>query len=300
MAESVTITAFDGYPLAATRYSSSASACGHLIVAGATGVEQRFYRRFAEHAAARGFLTLTLDYRGIGRSRPASLRGFGMSYLDWGRLDLAAAVEEMKSEQLPLYMVGHSYGGHAFGMLPNHEHVSRFYTFGTGAGWHGWMPPLERLRVQLMWQVVMPPLTWWKGYLPWSMLGLGEDLPLGVYREWKRWCRHPGYLLDEPSMSYLVDLFARVRAPIAAANSRDDLWAQPRSRDAFMKAYRNATIERIDINPRDAAGSIGHMGYFREHARPLWDRALDWLAQDSGPGFQAPVWTDDGGALPQA
>ncbi|WNQ02454.1 hypothetical protein ROJ25_06300, partial [Pseudomonas aeruginosa] len=25
--------------------------------------------------------------------------------------------------------------------------------------------------------------------MAWSLLGMGDDLPLGVYRDWKRWCR---------------------------------------------------------------------------------------------------------------
>jgi predicted alpha/beta hydrolase len=84
-------------------------------------------------------------------------------------------------------MVGHSFGGHAFGVLPNHRKVAKFYTFGTGAGWHGWMPPSEQLKVHIMWKILGPLLVKWKGYLAWSKLGMGEDLPLGVFREWKNW-----------------------------------------------------------------------------------------------------------------
>jgi predicted alpha/beta hydrolase len=64
-----------------------------------------------------------------------------MAYLDWAHQDLTAAVDQMASDDVPLFMVGHSFGGHAFGLLPNHDRVARFYTFATGAGWHGWMPP---------------------------------------------------------------------------------------------------------------------------------------------------------------
>ncbi|XXF79701.1 alpha/beta fold hydrolase [Myxococcaceae bacterium GXIMD 01537] len=277
--ELVTLVAADGYRLAATRYPAQGEHRGNLLVAGATGVPQTFYRRFAEHARQRGLTVLTLDYRGIGRSKPATLKGFSMSYLDWARLDLTAAIEAMADDSVPLFMMGHSFGGHAFGLLPNHHRVARFYTFATGAGWHGWMPPFERMRVQLMWNVILPPLTWWKGYSPWALLGIGEDLPLGVYTEWKHWCRFPHYFFDDPAQADLASRFAQVRTPIVAANALDDLWALPASRDAFMKGYRNAPIERLDIDPRDGLGAIGHMGYFRQKAQPLWERALDWFQQ---------------------
>ena len=111
------------------------------------------------------------------------------------------------------------------------------------------------------------------------MLRLGEDLPLGVYRQWRHWCRYPNYFLDDPQMAHVEEKYAQVRTPIVAANALDDLWALPRSRDAFMQAYRNAPLTRIDIDPRKGLGSIGHMGYFRQNAEPLWDRVLAWFSQ---------------------
>ncbi|MBC7940876.1 MAG: alpha/beta fold hydrolase [Chitinophagaceae bacterium] len=281
--QEILLVAADGYRLAAQVYHATGPLRGKIVVGGATAVPQRFYRRFAQYAARQGHTTLTLDYRGIGGSRPASLRGFQMDYLDWARLDLAAAVETaaaLDDAAAPLFMVGHSFGGHAFGLLPNHEKVARFYTFATGAGWHGWMPPLERLRVLAMWRLMGPLLTRWKGYLPWSLLGMGEDLPLDVYRQWRHWCRYPRYFFDDPAMAPLAACFARVRTPIVAANALDDRWAPPRSRDAFMAAYSSAGWRAVDIDPRHAGlGAIGHMGYFRPAARPLWQGVLDWFAQ---------------------
>jgi predicted alpha/beta hydrolase len=220
------LAAADDYRLAATRYRPLAAPRARLIVAGATGVPQGLYRRFAEFAAARGYETLTLDYRGVGLSAPATLRGFRMDYLDWARLDLAAAVDAMSGDdRMPLFMVGHSFGGHAFGLLPNHDRIARFYTFATGAGWHGWMPPLEQLRVLAMWRVIGPVSTRLAGYLPARRLRLGEDLPLDVYRQWRRWCGYPRYFFDDPETADVAASFDRVRTPIVAANAIDDGWA---------------------------------------------------------------------------
>lgn len=279
--ETLTLQTQDGYAICAQRYVATGPLRGHLIVAGATGVPQRFYRAFASFAAAQGYTTLTLDYRGIGLSKPATLRGFRMQYLDWARQDLRAAVDAMASDSVPLFMVGHSFGGHAFGLLPNHRRVARFYTFATGAGWHGWMPALEQCKVQLMWRILGPVMTWWKGYLPWSKLGMGEDLPLGVYRDWKHWCSYPRYFFDDPTLSHqLQSLFDTVSTPIVAANATDDLWAPPASRDAFMAAYRHTHLQALDIDPKGRGmRAIGHMGYFRRQAQPLWEDALRWFGE---------------------
>lgn len=276
---SLTLTAQDGYALAAQRYPARAQRQGRLVVAGATAVPQGFYRRFAQFASARGFETLTFDYRGIGQSRPPRLETFKMDLLDWARLDLAAAVDSMACDDGPLYVIGHSYGGHAFGLLPNHGKVAGFYGFGIGAGWHGWMPLGERIRVLSMWRLVLPVLTWWKGYSPWKSLGMGEDLPIDVYRQWRHWCRFPRYFFDDPAMTGIADVYAQIRTPIVAANALDDLWALPVSRDAFMQGYRNAPIIRKDLDPAAAqAGKIGHMGYFRPQSEALWAEALDWFS----------------------
>jgi len=102
---------------------------------------------------------LTFYCRGIGRCRLSSLRGFQMDDLDWARLDLAAAVDLVPCDGLPLYRVGRSYGGHAFGLLPNRQRVALFITLAIGAGWHGWMPTREQLRVLFMWRVLGRSLT---------------------------------------------------------------------------------------------------------------------------------------------
>jgi len=277
--ENMTLRAADGYRLASTRYNAEGELIGHLIVAGATAVPQSFYRHFAEYASNRGFTTLTLDYRGVGQSKPASLKEFEMDYLAWAYLDLAAAVEEMADDTVPLFLVGHSFGGHAFGLLPNHQSVRAFYTFATGAGWHGWMPFMESLKVRLLWNVILPVVTRWKGYLPGKALGLGEDLPLGVYKKWRHWCRFPKYFFDDPDMAYVAEAFARIKTPVIAANALDDLWALPQSRDAFIQAYRNAPVERIDLDPDRIPGGIGHMGYFRPKSQTLWDGVLEWFQQ---------------------
>lgn len=272
------LIAADGYVLGASLYPAQGPVRGRLVVAGATAVPQGFYQRFARFAGERGYEVLTFDYRGIGRSRPPSLKGFRMDLLDWARQDLAAAVDAMADDALPLYVVGHSYGGHAFGLLPNHRKVAGFYVFGTGAGWHGYMPLGERLRVLLMWKLVLPLLTWWKGYCPWRMLGMGEDLPVDAYRQWRHWCRFPRYFFDDPAMRGIEAHYAAVTTPIVAANASDDLWASPASRDAFIDAYRHAPLVRTELDPARVGGKVGHMGYFRPIAEPYWDDVLRWFA----------------------
>src|SRR5687767_1550805 len=91
----VELTASDGVTLGATLFTPVTPAGlsrGTVIIHSATAVPQRYYHRFARYAAqAIGARVLTYDYRGIGKSRPRSLRGFHASLTAWARLDAAAA-----------------------------------------------------------------------------------------------------------------------------------------------------------------------------------------------------------------
>lgn len=265
-----TIVADDGYRLGATRFTPSTPPHSRILVAGATAVPQGFYRRFATAAAARGYEVLTLDYRGVGASAPPRLRGFTVDFADWARRDLAAAIDILDVDERPLFLVGHSYGGVCFGLVPHPERVRAVYAFGAGAGWHGWMPRLERVRVLALWNLLGPALTTTLGYLPWSRLMSGEDLPADIFWRWRRWCSSPHFLLDDPDLPEARALFARVTTPMVMANATDDRWAPPRSRDAIMTGYTAAPWRDVVLEP--AAGTaIGHMGYFRHSASALWD-----------------------------
>lgn len=272
-------SAADGYVLSGTFYPA-ADAGAIIIIASATGVPQRFYRRFAEYAASAGFAVVTFDYRGIGHSAPASLKGFQMDYRDWARLDLQAVVQRMSQHGLPLCLLGHSYGGHALGLLDNHQLLSAAYFFGLGAGWHGWMPAAERLKVLFMWHLVAPVLTRAQGYLGWSVLGMGEDLPLGVYQQWKRWCSFRHYFFDDNTYPELKQQFAAVNTPIKAVSASDDKWAPPRSRDAFIQHYSGSAFICQDVSPAESGcRQLGHMGYFRADAQSLWPDVLAYFRQ---------------------
>ena len=279
----ITLTTADGAQLAATHYApahDAGSAQQWIVVGSATAVPRGFYARFAQYAASRGVHVITTDYRGIGGSKHGSLKGFVMDYSDWSRYDLAAAVDYAAARG-KVWMVGHSLAGHAIGQLPNHEKLEAAYVCGTGAGWHGWMPRPERYRVWALWNMLGPVLTRIYGYQPMSKMGLGEDIPMGVYRDWKRDCQFPHYFFDGAESAHYAATFAKVKLPIAAAVSTDDLWAPPASRNAFFEGYTGTHVQHIDFEPAQlGAKQVGHMGYYRkEVGAVLWPHMLKWLAQ---------------------
>lgn len=281
--EDLTLRASDGTPLAATLFrpgGNGAEAATVVLVAPATGVPRRFYARFAAFLADRGLPTLSFDYRGVGGSRPARLAGYAASVRDWGERDLAAGLVFL-GERFPgarLAVVGHSIGGLLAGVAPGNERVERMLAIGVqGAYWRDWAPRW-RLPMLLLWHLVLPVATRLCGYFPARCLGLGEDLPAGVAREWAGRARHPDFLASlgaEDRRSSLLRLSARV----LALRFTDDPFATRRAVDRLLADLPNVVATRREIAPADLGlARVGHLGFFREPAGAmLWQAAADWL-----------------------
>lgn len=279
----------DGEELAATHYPAGGSA--YVVVAGATATPQRHYRHFAAWLQRQGVDVLTVDYRGIGRSRTVPLRdmrfvGFGQ----WCREDVGAAVA-WAAERGPVYVVGHSLGGHALGRLPDPTLVRAAYTVGVGSGWSGYMTRAEAARAYAFWHVIGPAATGLLGYAPLSRIGMGEDIPTAAFRDWKRWCAMPRNLFDDPGATSIAAAYRRFTSPVAAMVATDDAWAPPASRDAFFTGYTGAEVDPIDLSPADLqVPAVGHMGYFRPQVGiTLWPQILTWLEAHGLQRFTAAV-----------
>lgn len=270
----------DRYPIEATCWQGR-GARATVLLHPATAVTQEYYAPFAAWLAGRGFNVVTYDYRGTGRSRPHSLRGFQVSMSDWIDGDVAV-VTRWATERfpgLPLLAVGHSVGGHAIGLSPDSARLRAAVLIASHAGAsrtvRGWA---ERLRVRFVLRVLAPLLCALLGYMPGRRIGLGEDLPRGVMLQWAGWTALPRYFFDDPQVD-AARRMARVDMPLLVLGFDDDPWANPQAVDMLVSHLASAAIERRNIDPR-AAGvpAIGHMGFFRRRCEAaLWGQVADWL-----------------------
>ncbi len=115
-----TAKAADGHELAVTRFPAEGAAWATVLIAGAMGIRQAFYEPLARFLAENGLHVLTFDYRGMGASRKAGLRGFEATVTDWAEGDLDAMLREARAmgPGLPAFAIGHSLGGQLFGAVP--------------------------------------------------------------------------------------------------------------------------------------------------------------------------------------
>ncbi len=284
--EAITLTASDGYPLAALLYrpvvafnaiESIATKRLPVLAAAALGVSQRFYAPFCSWLAARGHTVMSFDLRGIGASLPQGQtpRDVQADMLSWARVDFAAAVDGLcritGAEQINL--VGHSLGAQHPGMgLPaTQARIAKLVSVAAGSGyWRDWAAPSRRL-APLMFHLAGPLLTPLFGYFPGKRLGMVGDLPAGVMRQFSRWCRHPEFAWGAQPELLLPSLHS-ARYPIRALSFSDDEAMTEATTRKLFAAHPNAPCTLEVITPQSmGVARIGHTGAFRrEMAVTLW------------------------------
>ncbi len=273
MSQDVTILADDDFPLGARLYPGGDTA---LLVSAAMAVPQSFYDPIAKFFQSEGYTVLTFDYRGIGESRRGKLRGFHATVSDWGLRDQFAAADWIRNELRPrrLFMLGHSLGGQLAGLNGGRIEADAMATLCSLSGYWRLQPKLEPLKVLFHTSVTFPLTCSVFGYMPWSKLAKGCDLPKQAALQWARWCHHPDYLFGDRSIPH--HRFEQFTAPILACSVDDDDWSTPKAVDALMQRYPQ--VERRHLVPAEfGLEKLGHFGFFRTQSSVAWPFLLEWF-----------------------
>lgn len=284
MEQTLRLTAPDGYVLGATLYGAAPSAAigRAAVMCPGGGAPARIYRHFAAWLADRGIPVLTFDYRGIGRSRPARLRGFGALFEDWVEQDCAAAIDWLRRSYPNAELIGiaHSIGGLILASAPNAGQLSRFVLVGAHTGYCGDYHPRWRWLMTATWHGLMPALARLFGYFPGRALRLGEDLPAGFARQWGG-RRTAQFDAREARTTACLARCRALRGRALALVFTDDGFATARGTRRLLEDHLpGIAAESRAIAPRDVSlKRIGHFGFFRRTGQDaLWPPVTEWLA----------------------
>lgn len=264
----------DGYAIAAELFLPQGPPKAAVLVAGAMAVRAKFYAPLAGYLAQQGVAVLTLDYRGIGGSRPkGSLRGFPATFHDWGERDLGGGLDFLAQRfpGLPLLFVGHSAGAQLMGLVPEPEVRAALFVASGTAYWRKYSGRTRAFLVSIFFAGI-PALVPLQGYLPMRLMGGGDDVPSGVAREWARWARDPRYVFSYAEPRGGLG-FTRYQGPLLSVSIADDSYAPPAAAAHLVSLYARARKEQRTILP--GAEPIGHFGFFRQPE--LWDDPVRWL-----------------------
>jgi predicted alpha/beta hydrolase len=283
--ESFKETAADGFILGGFtwQHASPDTTRPVVIINAATSVRCRHYSRFADYLFANGFDVITFDYRGIGESRPASLKDLDASWTDWGALDFEAMLRRAQREfpGQPIDVVGHSFGGCAAGLGASGHVIRHLVTVGAQFAYWRDYAPAHRWRMFGKWHLVMPLVTKIYGYFPGKRLGWLEDTPAGVVRDWStptdRYEKRPSGRVAHATHGQLP--FAKVSAKTLAISISDDPYGTIAAIERLLGYFTHSTNTHLRIEPHDIGEEeVGHFAFFRSaYQATLWPIALSWL-----------------------
>ncbi|MBX8574830.1 serine aminopeptidase domain-containing protein [Pseudomonas cichorii] len=274
------ITCTNGHSVEVTTHTGAGPVKAVVQINPATGVTERMYLPFAQYLVANGFTVITYNYRGVSRKGPHP-KTVQAGFVSWADNDVEAVTHWVSGQYsgVPHLAVGHSFGGHAIGLCESSSKLSAAVTLCAHAGCLRFISPWqERLKVAILLKVLGPLSAKFLGYFPGRRLGIGEDLPADVMREWSRWTSLRQYFFDDPAVNAAAR-FARPTLPVLAIGVDDDPWAPAEAIDLMTEHLIGCAVERRQFAPADSHGSpIGHLGFFRQqHADTLWPVVTRWL-----------------------
>ncbi len=272
--ENVTINCADDYSLSGRFYPSKQSTAKlPILVCPATGITQGFYHNFCEWLSEQGSDVLVFDFRGIGQSLHGAIRDSNASIQDWGQLDIPAAIDALlfKTHQNQVILLGHSAGGQLLGIVPNYDKVAQVISVSGSTGHVKGLKGRTKRMAPVMFNLIFPVSSLFKGYGATNFLGMGENLPKNVAKQWAQFCSKPGYVINAIGKTIFDDYHHEIQCPITVYWSSDDEIATEVNVKDLLRLYPNASTKMIELKPQENGHkTIGHMLMFKKSHQNLW------------------------------
>ncbi len=263
-----------GYKLRGRFYGTMMRPHAVAVLNGATGVPQRYYEAFARWLAeVRNIACFTFDYRDFGASARGPMKASNATMVDWGVHDQQAARDHVRAlvAEVPLWVIGHSLGGMMLPFQKDLDQIDRVIAVASGPAHVTWHPYPYRLYAAAYWYAVGPPATLLAGYMPGKRLGFGNDIPAGVFWQWRRWCTSRGFFARDMGDALPMPDWTGVQAPVKVVAIKDDVLIPPENVWRLMSFYRGADKTQLSVDPADyALPEIGHIAPFAPSSRAIW------------------------------
>lgn len=272
--ESFWISCKDGYQLAAQFYPVLNSDKSYpILICPATGITKNFYHAFAQWLNQQGYPVLSFDFRGIGESLHGALKDSTASINDWGIYDIPAAIETLlnRTQAEKVIIVGHSAGGQLLGIASNYHKVAKVLAIAGSTGHVKGLKGKTKVLAPLMFNVIFPVSSFVKGYGATQFIGMGENLPKNVAKQWAEFCSKPGYVINAIGKTIFEDYHQQIQCPITSFWATDDEIATHSNVKDLLRLYPNAQTKLIELNPQQLGYKrIGHMLMFKKSHQKIW------------------------------
>lgn len=269
----------DNFRLSGTVYTPS-TLKGAVMIAPATGIKKRFYNAFATYLSDNGYGVICFDNRGIGGSKTNSINNTDASLINWGRLDMTAVFEQLKTTfpKQSYHLIGHSAGGQLVGLMDNATEIKSMFNFAASSGSLRNMTYPFKLSASFFLNVFIPINNLLFGQTNSQWVGMGEPLPKRVAYQWKKWCNGKGYVETDFGKAIHRHLYDQLQFPSIWTYAKDDGIANHKNVQDMARIYSQSKVQIVSIEfEKFGINQLGHMGFFRSKNQQLWKYALNWL-----------------------
>ena len=254
-----------------------------VMIAPATGIKKEFYSAFAYHLAENGFATLTFDNRGIGESKGNSINSSNASLTNWGKLDMTAALEYLKSEipNTDYHLIGHSAGGQLVGLMKNAKEIKSMFNFASSSGSIHYSKYPFKIKSFFFLSLFIPINNLIFGHTKSQWAGMGEPLPKNVAKEWTKWCNGKGYVKVDLDTKIKEHLYNELSFNTLWVHAKDDEIANYENVKDMIRVHPNIKSTILTLSPKEYGfKDIGHMKFFSKRKKELWSLATKWLNEN--------------------
>jgi predicted alpha/beta hydrolase len=236
-----------------------------LILMPAMGVAAKYYRHFAEYIADKlDVLCINTDLRGLGNStvRASTKSDFGYQEIINDYIFIIRFCQE-KFPDFPIFLVGHSLGGHIANLLSTHKELnikgliliacgSNYYKNWSGfsqISFGGFMR-LSRILSRLL------------GYFPGKKLGFGGTEAKTLIQDWSYMGLYGKYKIQKSDKDY-ENALKKVNIPILAIGIAGDNFAPSKAIDFWQSKFaQNIDFQRFTVSSETP--KINHLSWAKQ------------------------------------
>lgn len=271
------VDAGDGYRVPLF-WHAAAQPRANIVLMAALGVPARFYLPLAQELRTAGLNVALVEQRGHGESelRPSRRTDFGFRHALVHDIPAVLDHVEQAAPGLPLYLMGHSLGGHyaaiTAGRLP--QRVDGVIVAACGTPWIGAFAGSTQWQLQLLVWLV-PVLNLLLGYYPGDRVGFGGREARTLMADWRKLAIDNRYR----ARGLREDLdggIARYRGPVLSLRMSDDSYAPEAAMAAVTDKFVAARVTRRVLTADDLGDRADHFRWARSPAAVAREVAA-WL-----------------------
>jgi len=266
-AEQISLPGGAGYTLPVNWYPAE-SARGSVILMAALGMGARFYQPLAQALQAAGLNVALVEQRGHGDSpwRPSRDCDWGFREPLVNEIPVALDWVKSRSSGVPVYLMGHSLGGHYAAMAAGvyGAQIDGIILAACGSPWLGGFAGATRRKLKFLCAMI-PPASALLGYYPGDRLGFGGREARTLMQDWLALAKTNRYQAN----GFSEDLdcgIAQYTGPVLSLRMADDAFAPPMSVDAVTEKFITATVSSVLLDAQTLGDRADHFRWVRSPA----------------------------------